>query len=41
MQANAAALAANPSLQPSRVRWKIFLMMLFLISIIYIDRASL
>src|SRR5258706_15283921 len=42
MQANAAALA-TPALQqpPSTVRWKIFLMMLFLISINYIDRASL
>src|SRR5258705_12526889 len=40
MQANTAALA-SPALQPSTVRWKIFLMMLFLISINYIDRASL
>src|SRR5438552_1760349 len=40
MQANTAALAA-PATQPSTVRWKIFLMMLFLISINYIDRASL
>ena len=32
---------ANPALQPSKVRWKIFLMMLFLISVNYIDRASL
>jgi len=42
MQATAAALA-TPALQqpPSTVRWKIFLMMLFLISINYIDRASL
>jgi ACS family D-galactonate transporter-like MFS transporter len=40
MQANAAALA-SPAIRPSTVRWKIFLMMLFLISINYIDRASL
>ena len=26
---------------PTKVRWKIFLMMLFLIAINYIDRASL
>jgi len=30
-----------PTHRPSTVRWKIFLMMLFLISINYIDRASL
>ena len=35
------AALANPAIQPSKVRWKIFLMMLFLISINYIDRASL
>ena len=40
MQTNAAALAGSPP-QASSVRWKIFLMMLFLISINYIDRASL
>src|SRR6266516_1757086 len=40
MQANTAALA-SPTFQPSTVRWKIFLMMLLLISINYIDRASL
>ncbi|HEY1393766.1 MAG TPA: MFS transporter [Methylibium sp.] len=41
MQANAATLVSSSAIQPSRVRWKIFLMMLFLISINYIDRASL
>lgn len=43
MTAGATATAAAPDsiLQPSKVRWKIFLMMLFLISINYIDRASL
>src|SRR5215470_3019642 len=43
MTAGATATAAAPdtALQPSKVRWKIFLMMLFLISINYIDRASL
>jgi ACS family D-galactonate transporter-like MFS transporter len=39
-RANAAA-AAERGAAPTRVRWKIFLMMLFLISINYIDRASL
>jgi ACS family D-galactonate transporter-like MFS transporter len=33
--------AAEGSTAPTQVRWKIFLMMLFLISINYIDRASL
>mgnify|MGYP001051923783 CR=1 FL=1 len=33
--------AAAERTAPTRVRWKIFLMMLFLISINYIDRASL
>ena len=33
--------AAASSTAPTQVRWKIFLMMLFLISINYIDRASL
>src|SRR6185503_18113547 len=43
MTAGATATAAAPdtTLQPTKVRWKIFLMMLFLISINYIDRASL
>jgi ACS family D-galactonate transporter-like MFS transporter len=43
MTAGATATAAAPdtAFQPSKVRWKIFLMMLFLISINYIDRASL
>ena len=44
MQSTTAAIPAalaNPALQPTKVRWKIFLMMLFLISINYIDRASL
>ncbi len=35
-----AALAGDPA-APTKVRWKIFLMMLFLISINYVDRASL
>ena len=38
---SAPAASANPAHQPTKVRWKIFLMMLFLISINYIDRASL
>ena len=33
--------AAEHTQAPTKVRWKIFLMMLFLISINYIDRASL
>src|SRR5215831_6818744 len=40
MQATATMLDL-PTHRPSTVRWKIFLMMLFLISINYIDRASL
>jgi ACS family D-galactonate transporter-like MFS transporter len=36
-----AATDAAASAVPTQVRWKIFLMMLFLISINYIDRASL
>lgn len=36
-----AALAADTGQAPTKVRWKIFLMMLFLIAINYIDRASL
>lgn len=35
------ATVADASAAPTKVRWKIFLMMLFLISINYIDRASL
>src|ERR1700731_1342425 len=35
------AIAATDVAKPTGVRWKIFLMMLFLISINYIDRASL
>jgi MFS transporter, ACS family, D-galactonate transporter len=34
-------VAAAGTAAPTRVRWKIFLMMLFLISINYVDRASL
>jgi ACS family D-galactonate transporter-like MFS transporter len=41
MTATPVAAAPDTALQPSKVRWKIFLMMLFLISINYIDRASL
>src|SRR5499427_8109428 len=37
----AVAVPLADSTAPSKVRWKIFLMMLFLISINYIDRASL
>lgn len=37
----ATAAAADTTAAPTKVRWKIFLMMLFLISINYIDRASL
>ena len=39
--AKATAAAPDAAHQPTKVRWKIFLMMLFLISINYIDRASL
>jgi len=35
------AIAATDVAKPTGVRWKIFLLMLFLISINYIDRASL
>src|SRR6266851_6753133 len=35
------AVAATDVTRPTGVRWKIFLLMLFLISINYIDRASL
>src|ERR1700732_5456008 len=35
------AIAATDVAKPTAVRWKIFLLMLFLISINYIDRASL
>jgi len=38
--ATSSILAFDPA-RPTQVRWKIFLMMLFLISINYIDRASL
>lgn len=41
MTAQPAAGAAAGTVAPTKVRWKIFLMMLFLISINYIDRASL
>ena len=41
MTAQPAAAAAAGTVAPTKVRWKIFLMMLFLISINYIDRASL
>jgi len=41
MQAKALPYAIDEAQKPSSVRWKIFLMMLFLISINYIDRASL
>jgi len=35
------AALAGENVAPTKVRWKIFLMMLFLISINYVDRASL
>src|ERR1700676_4705501 len=35
------AVAATDVAKPTGVRWKIFLLMLFLISLNYIDRASL
>src|SRR6476659_1125318 len=41
MDAHVAAVAPLAAMKPSNVRWKIFLLMLFLISINYIDRASL
>jgi len=41
MTTTTAAMAASGAQQPSAVRWRIFLMMLMLISINYIDRASL
>ncbi|HYP71529.1 MAG TPA: MFS transporter, partial [Variovorax sp.] len=37
----AAVAATDQAVAPTKVRWKIFLMMLMLISINYIDRASL
>lgn len=41
MSNTASAIAATDAVKPTGVRWKIFLLMLFLISINYIDRASL
>ena len=41
MDTRVAAVAPVATAKPSTVRWKIFLLMLFLISINYIDRASL
>ena len=41
MNAHAPAIHAPTTAGTSSVRWKIFLLMLFLISINYIDRASL
>jgi ACS family D-galactonate transporter-like MFS transporter len=41
MSNTASAVAATDVAKPTGVRWKIFLLMLFLISINYIDRASL
>src|SRR3954449_3827948 len=41
MNAHTAAVAPIATAKSSNVRWKIFLLMLFLISINYIDRASL
>ena len=35
------AIAATDTAKPTSVRWKIFLLMLFLVSINYVDRASL
>lgn len=41
MSDQVSAIAATDAAKPSGVRWNIFLLMLFLISINYIDRASL
>jgi ACS family D-galactonate transporter-like MFS transporter len=41
MSDQVSAIAATATAKPSGVRWNIFLLMLFLISINYIDRASL
>src|SRR6476660_7740520 len=41
MSNTVSAIAATDAAKPTGVRWKIFLLMLFLISINYIDRASL
>jgi ACS family D-galactonate transporter-like MFS transporter len=41
MNVQAPAISAHVTARTSSVRWKIFLLMLFLISINYIDRASL
>ena len=41
MSDTVSAIAATDTAKPTAVRWKIFLLMLFLISINYIDRASL
>ena len=41
MSDTVSAIAATDTAKPTGVRWKIFLLMLFLISINYIDRASL
>jgi ACS family D-galactonate transporter-like MFS transporter len=41
MSEQVSAIAMTDAAKPSGVRWKIFLLMLFLIAINYIDRASL
>ena len=41
MSVQGAAAVTSASLKRTSVRWKIFLLMLFLITINYIDRASL
>ena len=41
MSDQVSTIAMADTAKPSGVRWKIFLLMLFLISINYIDRASL
>jgi MFS transporter, ACS family, D-galactonate transporter len=41
MSDTVSAIAATDTAKPTSVRWKIFLLMLFLVSINYIDRASL
>ena len=41
MSEQVSAIAVTDAAKPSGVRWKIFLLMLFLIAINYIDRASL
>jgi MFS transporter, ACS family, D-galactonate transporter len=41
MDSRVSVVAANGAAKPTTVRWKIFFLMLFLVSVNYIDRASL